>query len=324
MDRGDVMSKHIVKNNLKALLLKTGMSQSTLAKKTQLDKGTIKKIINNEFHDMKMTTIRKLMDVLDVEWDELITSHEQGKYFLECLVPYSFNKKNIDLLREKVYENDPDLSFEIQPYNNDCNTNLILENKKLNIVIDMNMSIFWTKRGITLTIVDFGIYNNKEISLEGYKKYYENFIYILESYAFDINIDVIRFNIRPYLNPVLKENKIIIPLDMNDNELKEIMKLVDNYGEVNSVFKWSILLSLDYRKFYEIFDGSEYYKAEIYKEADNYLLADKNISIYERERKRQQLYNDSFDLITEDRYLYKIFNANSKNKVIYKRLFDFS
>src|SRR5699024_12481345 len=131
-----------------------------------------------------------------------------------------------------------------------------------------------------------------------------------------INIDVIRFNIRPYLNPVLKENKIIIPLDMNDNELKEIMKLVENYGEVNSVFKWSILLSLDYLKFYELFDGSEYYKAEIYKEADNYLLADKNISIYEREKKRKQLNNDSLDLITDDRYLYNIFNVNSKYNVI--------
>ncbi|MDW8566008.1 helix-turn-helix domain-containing protein [Staphylococcus shinii] len=87
------MSEHIVKNNLKELLLKKEMSQSALAKKTQLDRGTIKKIINNEFHDMKMTTIRKLMDVLEVDWDELIISHEKVKYFWECLIPYSFNKK---------------------------------------------------------------------------------------------------------------------------------------------------------------------------------------------------------------------------------------
>lgn len=285
MNRGDIMSEHIVKNNLKELLLKKEMSQSALAKKTQLDRGTIKKIINNEFHDMKMTTIRKLMDVLEVDWDELIISHEKVKYFWECLIPYSFNKKNIGLLREKVYENDLGLSFKIQTYGNDCNTNLTLENKKLNIVIDMNMSVFWTERGITLTIVDFRVSNNKEIPLKEYKKYYENFIYILESYALDINIDVIRFNIRPYLNPVLK-NGIIIPLDMNDDELKEIAKLVDNYGEVNSIFKWSILLSLNYHKFYEIFDGSEYYNAEIYKKADNYFLTDENISVFERERKR--------------------------------------
>ncbi|PTG47956.1 hypothetical protein BUY33_08110 [Staphylococcus cohnii] len=79
------------------------------------------------------------------------------------------------------------------------------------------MSVFWTERDITLTIVDFRVSNNKEIPLKEYKKYYENFIYILESYALDINIDVIRFNIRPYLNPVLKD-EIIIPLDMNDDE----------------------------------------------------------------------------------------------------------
>lgn len=43
------------------------------------------------------------------------------------------------------------------------------------------------------------------------------------------------------------------------------------------------------------------------------MLTDKNISIYERERKCQQLYNDSFDLKMNGRYLYKIFNENSKN-----------
>ncbi|PTG47957.1 hypothetical protein BUY33_08115 [Staphylococcus cohnii] len=73
------------------------------------------------------------------------------------------------------------------------------------------------------------------------------------------------------------------------------------------------MLSLNYHKFYEI-----------YKKADNYLLTDENISVFERERKRQQLYNGSFELIMNDRYLYKIFNENSKNKIVYKRLSDFS
>ncbi|PUZ30767.1 hypothetical protein BUY27_13680, partial [Staphylococcus cohnii] len=68
-----------------------------------------------------------------------------------------------------------------------------------------------------------------------------------------------------------------------------------------------------YHKFYEI-----------YKKADNYLLTGENISVFERERKRQQLYNGSFELIMNDRYLYKIFNENSKNKIVYKRLSDFS
>ncbi|MEB7754907.1 helix-turn-helix domain-containing protein [Staphylococcus pseudoxylosus] len=316
------MSKHISKNNLKELLFKKGMSQSTLAKKTQLDKGTIRKIINNEFHDMKLTTIRKLMDVLEVDWDELIISHEKGTYFWECLIPHSFNKKNIALLREKVYENDADLSFEIQPYSNDCKANLTLKNKKLNIIIDMNISVFWTERGITLTIVDFGMSNNKEISFKKYKKYYENFLRILESYAFDINIDAIRFNIRSYQNPIIK-GRFISPQDMNDDELKEILKLVDSYGEVNSILKWSILLSLNYYKFYELFEGSEHYQRKTYKDADNYLLTDRSITIFEREKKRQQFYNSSFELSMNDRYLYKIFNENSKNKIIYKRLSDF-
>ncbi|MCE5008502.1 helix-turn-helix domain-containing protein [Staphylococcus equorum] len=314
------MSEHIVKNDLKKLLLKKGMSQSTLAKKTQLDKGTIRKIINNEFHDMKMTTIRKLMDVLEVNWDELIISRKKENYFWESLAPYVFNEKNIDLLRVKIYEHDPGLSFEIEPYNNGCNTNLTLKNKKLNIVIEMNMFVYWTGRGITLTIVDLNISNNKEIPLNDYKKYYEKFLYTLESYALDIKVDVIRFNIRKYLNPVVK-NEFIIPLEMDDNELKEIVKLVNNYGEVNSIFMWIILLSLNYHRFYEIFDGNEYYKVETYKEADNYLSGDKSISIYERERKRQQIYSNSFEAVINDRYLYKVFNENSKNKIAYKRLF---
>lgn len=316
------MKEHIVKNNLRELLSKKKMSKSNLVKKTQLDKGTVNKIVNNEFHDMKLTTIRKLMDVLEVNWDELIISHNKDKYFWECLIPYSFNKENIDLLKNKVYENDPNLSFNIQPYSNNCKANLTLENQNLNIVIDMNISVFWTERGITLTIVDLNIINNKELALSEYKKYYKNFLCTLESYAKHINVDVIRFNIRPYLNPVVK-NEFIIPIEMDDDELKEIVQMIDNYGKVNSLFKWIILLSLEYHKFYEVFDGREYYKAEIYKEADDYLLKDKDIPLYEREKKRQKYYENSFELATNDRYLYKILNKNSKNRIVYGRLSRF-
>lgn len=312
------MGEYLIKNNLKNLILEKGISKSELSKKTRLDKGTIRKIVNNEFHDMKMTTVIKLINALEVDWGDLISKVTEREVIYNYLIPYSFNEKNKELLRKKVYEFNPDFNFEIEPYSKGNKANLYLKNKKLGIDIDINITVFWTVRGVTLTILDFDIINNKKISFEKYKRIYKEFLISFELYAFDINVDVIRFCISNYQNPIMN-NKLILPIKMSDSELNAILEQVDEFYDMNEILKWNILLDIKYKKIYEIFNGRENLSYKKYQEADNYFLRNQNISIYEREKKRQQFYNASGEL-SNDRYLYKIINENSKNKVLIEKI----
>lgn len=327
---------------------KQGVTQYELANRTGLNKTTIRKIVNNEFHDMKMSTLQLISEALDIDWPELMLEEDKRMLFTKHLIPYDFNKGNLEVFKVIVKDIDSSIKVSWQQYSDYRKTNLYIKNKKIGIEIFVNMAIFLTEHGITLTIVDCDMYDQKNIEFGDYKDFYKNLLIAFEKYAKAINIDAIRFNIRSYSNPViniddgkfykysserefslkkrleiLKESSLIMPFEMKDSELIEMYKIDKKYSSINELIKWTLLINLNFKKDYEVL--GEELKGDILKnkKADKYPELNQDNHIYIREKLRQQYYNDIFNGILNDRYLYKLINFKSKYKCVYKQISRF-
>lgn len=90
---------------------KQGVIQYELANRTGLNKTTIRKIVNNEFHDMKMSTLQLISEALDIDWPELMLEEDKRMLFTKHLIPYDFNKGNLEVF--KVIIKDIDSSIKV-------------------------------------------------------------------------------------------------------------------------------------------------------------------------------------------------------------------
>lgn len=341
------MKNHILKNDLSKLMKKKGVTQYELANRTGLNKTTIRKIVNNEFHDMKMSTLQLISDALDIDWSEIMVEEEDRMLFTKHLIPYEFNKDNLEVFKAIMKEIDSSMKISWEQYSDYRKTNLYIKNEKIGVKIFVNMSIFLTEHGITLTIVDLDMYDKKNLEFYDYKGFYKNILIGFEKYANEISIDAIRFNIRSYINPVinindgkpynyslergysikkmdtLKESSLIMPVEMKDSDLIEMYKIEKKYSSINELIKWTLLINLNFKKDYQVLDRE--LKGDILKtkKADKYSELNQDNHIYIREKLRQKFYNNNFKGILYDRYLYKIINFKSKYKFVYKQISRF-
>lgn len=155
------MKNHILKNDISKLMKEKGVTQYELANRTGLNKTTIRKIVNNEFHDMKISTLQLISDALDIDWPEIMVEEENRMLFTEHLRPYGFKKGNLEVFKVIMKEIDSSMKISWQQYNDYRKTNLYIKNEKIGVKIFVNMAIFLTEHGITLTIVDLDMYDKK-------------------------------------------------------------------------------------------------------------------------------------------------------------------
>ncbi|ALC91574.1 hypothetical protein AM500_18620 [Bacillus sp. FJAT-18017] len=187
------------KNNLKKLMEENNLSQYRLDKICGLCINTIRKIVNNPYHNTNLKSLSILAEVLDCSIKDLIEDDPEKIYYERTAEKYKenplfhhnqvFSPENLNYLRNLLLQ--VGVSCKVSSYGRYKTASVKNEYELSSIQLDFNLRLLNINNRSILQVANFYVSVNQVLLNEAIIK--DAFIKALEKYVLKLHINEIEF-----------------------------------------------------------------------------------------------------------------------------------